>query len=282
MENLADHRSRSPAGVEARGVTQIPQGSGWVSPMAEGWLPVMAIILLVGGWEVAARAHWISPLFFPPPTVVLATLFEMTVEGRLGPMVGMTLLRLLLGVALGAGSGLALGWVMGASRPVRIAIDPIVAALHPLPKLALFPIFLVILGIGESSKIALVALTAFFPILLNTLAGARQIDRLYWEVASSFGASSWIVVRRMIIPGSMPLALTGLRVALNSALMVTIAVEMLSAKVGLGAAVWLTWQTMRMHELYAILMVIASLGIAFTWCVKRLALALTPWQAEDV
>src|SRR5690606_6881689 len=129
--------------------------------------------------------------------------------------------RLGAGVLIGGTAGLLLGWAMGASRPLRVAGEPLVAALHPLPKLAIFPIMLVLLGIGEASKIALVALTAFFPMVINTMAGVQQIDRAYWDAAANYGATGRALVRRVIIPGSLPLALVGLRLAVNGALVVT-------------------------------------------------------------
>lgn len=282
MENLANHRGRSTTSLNSEPVTSAASSlAQWRVPRLERWLPLLTTLLVACLWEIAARAAWISPLFFPPPTRSLQTLFEMLLTGDLWPILSITLYRLLVGVVLGAGAGLVLGWVMGAIRPVRIAIDPIVAALHPIPKVALFPIFLVVLGIGEASKIALVALTAFFPMLLNTLAGTRQIDRLYWEVATSFGASRLTLIRRIILPGSLPMALTGLRLALNSALVVTIAVEMLSARQGLGASIWLAWQTMRIHQLYAILIVVALLGLGFNFLAKKLAEHLAPWQPDN-
>lgn len=231
-------------------------------------------------WEAAARAGWISQLFFPPPSLILLVLGRLALTGKLWPALAITLYRLAAGVVLGASSGLLLGWLMGASRPLRVALDPIVAALHPLPKLAIFPIFLVLLGIGEASKIALVALTAFFPMVINTLAGVQQIDRTYWEAAANYGARGGKLLRRVILPGSLPLVLVGLRLAINGALVMTVAVEMLSAQEGLGAVVWLSWQTLRTEELYAVLVVIGLLGIAANSLLVAMIQRLLPWWVE--
>lgn len=242
-----------------------------------GW-SALVIIAALALWEIAARAGWISRLFFPPPSTILLTLARMMISGKLWPALALTLYRLALGVVIGAGSGLLLGWLMGASRPVQVALDPIVAALHPLPKLAIFPIFLVLLGIGEASKVALLATVAFFPMVINTLAGVQQIDRTYWEAAANYGATRSKLLRRVILPGSLPLALTGLRLAVNSALVVAIAVEMLSAREGLGATIWLAWQTLRTEELYAVLVVIGFLGLCSNQLLMVAAHRLTPWQ----
>ncbi len=232
-------------------------------------------------WEIAARAGWISPIFFPPPSTILVTLGRMVVTGALWPALTITLYRMVLGVALGGVAGLLLGWLMGASRSVRVVADPVVAALHPLPKLAMFPIFLVLLGIGEASKVALVAFAAFFPMLLSTLAGVQQIDRTYWEAAINYGATGTALLRRVILPGSLPMVFTGLRLALNGALVVTIGVEMLSAREGLGARIWLVWQTLRTEELYAILIVIALCGLAGNALLSYAARRLVPWQSGE-
>ena len=247
----------------------------------ERWLPAVIILCGLGLWDLAARAGWISALFFPPPSLIVITLARLALTGDFWVALGITLFRLAAGVFIGGGAGLLLGWIMGASRPMRVALEPLVAALHPLPKLALFPIFLVLLGIGESSKIALVALTAFFPMLINTLAGVQQIDRTYWEVAANYGATGSKMLRRIILPGSLPMAVTGLRLATNGALMVTIAIEMLSARQGLGAKIWLAWQTLRVEELYATLVVIGLLGLVSSAILDHSAQQLMPWLSKD-
>jgi NitT/TauT family transport system permease protein len=258
--------------------------AGHVTPRLvrdERWWSALVILAALALWEIAARAGWISRLFFPPPSTILLTLGRMMLTGKLWPALALTLYRLALGVVIGAGSGLLLGWLMGASRPVRVALDPIVAALHPLPKLAIFPIFLILLGIGEASKVALLATVAFFPMLINTLAGVQQIDRTYWEAAANYGAAGGNLLRRVILPGSLPLALTGLRLAVNSALVVAIAVEMLSAQEGLGAMIWLAWQTLRTEELYAVLVVIGLLGLVFSALLGMLTKRLVSWHRQE-
>jgi ABC-type nitrate/sulfonate/bicarbonate transport system permease component len=111
----------------------------------------------------------------------------------------------------GAAGALHLGVAEESKRPGAIAgrTEPLVAALHPLPKVAIFPIVLVLLGIGEASKVALVALTAFFPMVINTLAGVRQIDNAYWEAAANYGARGRALLWRVILPGSLLMVLVG-------------------------------------------------------------------------
>lgn len=246
----------------------------------ENWLPVTVILAGLAAWELAAHTGWISVIFFPAPSQIASTLLQMVGTTTFWWTLGATLFRLMAGLFLGGSAGLLLGWAMGTSRPLRTALDPIVAALHPLPKLAIFPIFLVLLGIGEASKVALVALTAFFPMVINTLAGVRQIDANYWEAAANYGASGWALARRVILPGSLPMVMVGLRLAVNSAWVVTIAVEMLSAQDGLGARIWLVWQTLRLSELYAVLFIIALLGWGLHVLLITATTHLAPWHNE--
>ncbi len=248
------------------------------STYRECWLIGGVLLAGVLGWEIAARGGWISTLFFPSPSLILLTLGRVALTTAFWSALVITMVRLLGGVMIGATAGLLLGWGMGTIRAVRVAFEPIVAVLHPLPKLAIFPLFLVLLGIGEASKIAVVAVTAFFPMLINTLAGVEQIDRTYWEVAANYGVTGRQLLRRLIIPGSLPMTLVGLRLAVNNGLILTVAVEMLSTQQGLGARIWLAWQTLRLHELYVMLIVIGALGLLGNVLLNAMARYLLPWN----
>ena len=185
------------------------------------------------------------------------------------------------GALIGGAAGLSLGLLMGWSPRVRAIADPFVAAAHPIPKIAVLPLVLIIFGIGETSKIALIAVAAFFPMLINTMAGVRQIHPLHFEVAKNYGAGPWLVFRRVLWPGSLPLALAGARLALNTALVITVAVELLTARQGLGATIWLAWETMRTERLYVALLATAILGISFNLLLQFVAGRLAPWQIEQ-
>jgi ABC-type nitrate/sulfonate/bicarbonate transport system permease component len=245
------------------------------------WLSILSVVGLLAAWEGAALLGLISTLFFPPPSLIVQTLIKLLSTAEFWASLGMTVFRLVSGMAIGASGGLLLGWLMGANRPVRVAFDPLLAALHPIPKLAIYPIFLILLGVGELSKITLISIAAFFPVVLNTLSGVQHIDRKYWEVAENFGSTPLLLLRRVILPGSLPMALTGLRLAFNNALVVGIAIEMLSAREGLGAMIWMAWQTLRTEELYATLTVIAAIGITSNLVMHKVVSLLTPWNAAQ-
>ena len=192
-----------------------------------------------------------------------------------------SLFRLAAGILFGTAIGSVLGFAMGAYRPIRVVLDPFVAALHPIPKLAIFPLFLITLGLGESSRIAVIVSASLFPMLLSVMNGVLQINRFYFEIAASYGASKKMMLLRVILPGSLPSFFSGLRLALNTSLVLVIAVEMLSADDGLGALVWMAWQTMRINETFAVLIVIAVLGLIFNNVVYIMCRRLIPWQTAD-
>ena len=241
--------------------------------------PILAVAALAL-WETLARASLISTLFFPAPSVIVATFFRLLRDGTIPAHLLNTLRRLVTGFAAGAFPALVLGLAMGCSRRRRAAVDPLLAAVHPIPKIAILPLIMIIFGMGEISKVILVAAGAFFPILINTVAGVRQISPIHFEVAQNYGASRFRLFTRVLLPGSLPMVLAGVRLGLNVALLLTITSEIILAAPGLGHIIWLAWETFRTEEIYAALIVIASLGIAFSVGLQYLARRLVPWQVQ--
>lgn len=249
--------------------------------LASALAPALIIAALLAAWEAGVRWGLIAPLFFPAPSTIAQTTVDLWQEGTLGPALGRTLTRVGLGVLLGGVPGLCLGLVMGWSRTLRVLLDPLVAALHPLPKIALLPLIMIVLGVGEEAKVFVAALGAFFPMLINTMAGVREIHPIHFEVAANCSASPWRVLRRVVLPGSLPMMMTGLLIALNTTLLLTIAVEMVAAREGLGATIWLAWQTMHTEDVYACLLVITGLGLAFNAAVLWLTRRIAPWRDKS-
>jgi ABC-type nitrate/sulfonate/bicarbonate transport system permease component len=273
MAHLEDARKTSARELVA---TRLKGG-----PRRETWLAALIVVGILAAWEGLARAGRLSALFFPAPSAIALTLIRLLTGGELAIHLGATLSRLLLGFALGALPGLLLGLVMGWSARLRAIVDPFVAAAHPIPKIAILPLVMIVLGIGESSRVAVIAITAFFPMLINTVAGVRQIPPIYFEVARNYGAGRRRTLVRVILPGSLPLVLAGARLALNVSLLLTITVELVTAREGLGELIWFAWETLRTEQLYASLVVIATLGIAFNLFIQFLLARLVPWQAAQ-
>lgn len=243
-------------------------------------IPLVVSATVLVAWEILARLGVLSPVLFSSPTVILRTLAGAIATGEMLRNAVATLARTSLGLLFGAIPGLLLGFAMGASPTLRRALDPLLAAVHPIPKIAILPLLMLFFGIGEGARIAVAAVAAFFPMLINTMAGVRQINPLYFEVAESYGASRARIFRRVIVPGSLPMVFSGARLAVNVTLLVTIAAEIVMADRGLGSLVWLAWETLRVELLYATLIVIAVLGVLLTGGLRLLRRALAPWQVE--
>ena len=246
----------------------------------ERWGLAAFLLTTLGTWELGCHAGVISGLFFPAPSVIVLTLVRLTASGKIANHLGTTLLRVLLGFGIGGILGMFLGLVMGWSPRLRAFFDPLIAAAHPVPKIATLPLIMVLFGIGESSKIAVIAVAAFFPMLINTMAGVKQIPGIHFEVAQNYGATIRKVFTRVIWPGSLPMILTGTRLALNIALLIAIAVEMVASQEGLGSMIWLAWQTLRTEELYVSLFVISLVGILINGILRRAAHSLVPWKRD--
>jgi len=244
------------------------------------WVSAAVFLVALVIWELLVRLGQIPPLFFPAPSAILSTLLRLLSTGELARHVRATLWRVSLGAVVGASAGYISGLSMGWSRPLRALLDPFLSAIHPLPKIALLPLIMIVFGLGESSKIVAIAVSAFFPMWINTLTGVLQMHPVYFEVAHNYGASVRRLFTGVIVPGSLPWVLTGLRLALNTALLIAIAVELTTAREGLGQLIWFAWQTLRTDELYATLVVIGLMGMAFNRLLEWLMRRLVHWQTE--
>lgn len=243
-------------------------------------LPVgsLAGILLV--WELCGRLGLLNPLFFPVPTLIISTFFTLLADGDIQKHLAITLFRVFAGFLIGTIPGIAIGLVMGASDTVRQILDPVVAALYPIPKLSIFPLLMVIFGIGELSKIMAIAIGCFFLTLINAMAGVRNINKVYFEVAKNYGASKRQLFTRVMLPASMPMIFTGIRIALGMSLIVVVGVEFISANYGIGAMIWNAWQTFEIEKLYVGIALCAILGLLLTFSLKKLEEYLIPWVGQ--
>ena len=240
---------------------------------------VVWLVLLVV-WEGIIRAGWYTGLFLPAPSAILSSLGGLIADGTLAGHITFTVIRIVMGLIGGATLGLLLGLAMGMSKRLRRLFDPIVAALHPIPRLAFFPLLIVVFGVGEMSKLAAVSLGAFFPMLLNTMAGVRGMNPVHLELGRSYGATRRQMFLHVLFPGSLPLMLTGLRLSSNVAFHATIGVEMVGSRTGIGSLLWLSWQTFSIDQLYATLTVIAALGIGLASLIRWITVRGAPWLAE--
>ena len=243
------------------------------------WLSLLSPVLLLAFWELAVRVGWLDYRFYSSPSEVFSKLAELIADGQIFRDLGISLTRIALGFLLGGIPAVVVGLLMGINPVVRALVQPIAAAIYPIPKVALLPLIIVILGIGESSKVATVAVSVFFLVVLNVAASVMQVDPHYFEVARSFGATRRDLFWTVALPASLPGIMTSIKLGMGFALTLIIAVEFVGADEGIG---WLIW---RAQELYAIdtmlagLVVIALVGWLITALLDELEYLLVPWQA---
>lgn len=244
------------------------------------WLSFPLLVVIIAFWQWQSSRPGSVAILLPPPMAIVKEFWVLLVSGQLVRHLGATLARTVSGFLLGGIPGFLLGLWLGYYAAARRVADPWIGALHAIPKVTLLPFFMIALGVGESSKIAVVAVSAFFPLLINSMAGVWQISPIHFEVARNCGARPLKIFIRVIFPGSLPLALAGARLSLNIALLLAITVEMIGATTGLGAMIWEAWQTLRVEDLYIGLVLAAALGVGIRGVISWLALRLTPWQKE--
>jgi NitT/TauT family transport system permease protein len=235
---------------------------------------------LLLAWELAARFGLIDVRFFPAPTTIIGALIELTRSGELIEHVAVSLQRIGLGFLLGGIPAVIIGISMGISRPVRALIDPLISATFPIPKSALLPFILLIFGLGEMSKVVMVAIGVFFPIAINATAGVLQINPIYFDVGKSFKASKWDTFRTIALPGALPFIMTGFKLSAGIALILIAVTEMVGAKSGIGYMIWSAWEIFAVPKMYVGLFTIALIGFAVTFLLREVERLVIRWKPE--
>jgi NitT/TauT family transport system permease protein len=244
-------------------------------------LSTLTPLALLAVWELAARAGWIDQRLYTPPTEIIATGVKLAASGELWTHLVPTVLRLLSGFVIGAAAGIVVGLLMGVSRIVRAALGPTFTALYALPKIAILPLLLLIFGLTETPKVLSVAISVFFVLQINTLAGVVQIDGRILEAARAYRATGWRLFRYVLLPGSIPAIFTGLQVAAGSAVIVVTAVEFVASNTGLGYLIWNSWQLFQPAQMYVGLIVVSIIGALLTAAIVLLERALVPWRRAN-
>jgi NitT/TauT family transport system permease protein len=209
----------------------------------------------------------------------LSTLLTMMKSGELQDDTLISMTRLAVGFLVGGIPALIIGVVMGLNSTLRAMIDPLIAATYPIPKSSILPLALLVLGLGEASKIFMVAIGVFYPIAMNAMAGVREINRVYLDVGHNFKASRWDVFRTIALPGAMPMIMTGIKLGVGMGLVLIAIAEMVGAKSGLGYLIWNAWETFAVDQMYVGLFVIALIGFALTLILNELEKVFVPWKS---
>ena len=244
-------------------------------------LPFAFIGAVLLAWEAAARSGKWSPLLFPSLSRIWNELVLFFTKTEMLSETLLTLERALGGFALAAVAGILLGIVMGRSRMVGALLDPLFSGTYAVPKLALFPIFIFVFGIGSLSKVALVFLECLYPIVVMTYAGAREVqEKLLWS-ARNMGASRAAILRRVVIPATTPFIFAGFRVAVPVAMIVVVITEMISSADGLGYQVIYAMASLKTDRMLAVVVVIAALGWLLDKAVVLARDRLIYWEKLD-
>ena len=251
---------------------------GGFAPVPRRWAGVVVFAVLIGLAEWGTRAEWISPLTLPRPSDVLQTFQELYQSGLLFKHLLPSLMRLAVGAAIGVSIGIATGVLIGLFSYIRAGLSPLIAAIFPIPKIALLPLFVIWFGIDEGSKYALIAFGTFTPTVVATYGAVDNVDRSLIRMGQSFGLTWISIVRKVVIPGAMPGILSGLRISLAIAIILLVAAEMLGAEYGIGAYILEAGSLYDLERLFAGVVILSLLGILVGATVGSLERRLLSWR----
>jgi NitT/TauT family transport system permease protein len=237
------------------------------------------LVVILGGWEIVGSN--INPLFVSSPSAIAEALWKITLSGQLLDALKISVWVMLLGFAFAVVVGIPLGILMGRTRVLEIMLEPYVNALFVTPRVALIPIILIWFGIGLTAQVFVVFLSSVFPILINSYAGARNVNREWVETARSFGANPRQEFFQIVLPGSVPFIATGLRLGIGHAVIGMIVAEMFLALSGLGGLLVNFGDLFQTASMFAVIIVVALLGIVLTAAVKKVEDHFALWRSSE-
>ncbi|GLK66146.1 ABC transporter permease subunit [Paracoccus kondratievae] len=230
-------------------------------------------------WQVASRSGWVSPSVLPPLDTIASALWNGIASGALVDDIAISLQRSGIAFAAAVVLGIPLGLFMGQIAAVERALDPILQLFRQTSALALYPVFILLLGLGETSKIFVIFWATLFPVLLATIGGVKEVDRKLIEMARTYGATPLAVFRRVILPASVPSIFVGLRLSATTALLLLIAAEMIGANKGLGFQVMNAQYNFQIPLMFASIFLLAGLGLVANFILVALQNRLCRWAA---
>jgi NitT/TauT family transport system permease protein len=243
-------------------------------------LTIAGPVLLLLLWELLSRTEIINPIYWPAPSKLWPTAVEMFRERDLLGDIEISMFRILAGFVIGTIPGVLLGLAMGLFWPIRVFFMPLATAIYAVPKIAILPLAIIAFGIGELSKIMIVAISIFFLIALNTMAGVLAIDGQFRDVARNLGANRIKMFFTVALPGSLPAIFTGMRLSLGFALIVIVGTEFLAASKGIGYVIWQNYQILRIKEMFVGLIITGLLGWGMNLVLDLLERWLVPWRNQ--
>jgi NitT/TauT family transport system permease protein len=240
-----------------------------------GWV---ALALVIGLWQLAGSTGFVNPLFLPAPSAIAVALYKLAVSGALWQHVSYSVMRIGTGWILGTVAGVIVGFAIGLSSLARGVGITFISALFPIPKIALLPLLILWLGIGEEPKIATIALGVFFSTAISVYSGVDSVPRNLIRMAQSFNVPFHSIVRRVIWPGALPSILAGFRITASVALLLVVSAEMIGAQFGIGAFVLQAGNLMQTDQLLAGVVMLSLFGLAVGRLINWLETRLLHWR----
>ena len=253
------------------------RGAGFVPASSRfgGWI---ALALVIAIWQAAGSAGVVNPLFLPAPSAIARAIYQLAISGALWQHLSASLLRIGVGWLLGTAAGVAVGFAIGLSRLARSVGITFISALFPIPKIALLPLLILWLGIGEEPKIATIALGVFFSTAISVYSGVDAVPRNLIRMAQSFNVPFATIVRKVIWPGALPAILAGFRITASVALLLVVSAEMIGAQYGIGAFVLQAGNLMQTDQLLAGVVILSVFGLAVGKVIGWLETRLLHWR----
>lgn len=250
---------------------QRTSGAGWVQHV------VLAVSILLA-WEIAGRTIFANSLFIGPFSEVVAALYEWFRTGFIWPHLRTSMAELIIGFAISAVVGVMIGVILGSSNRLYTLLNPWVGILYVTPMVAITPVFILAFGIGIASKVALIISLAVFPIIVNTSAGFRSVDKRYLELAASFNASRRDLAFKIRLPASLPFILSGLRLGSGRAVIGVVVGEFFLAREGVGYLIAQASATFATADLFAGVIIFGLIGLSFFYTFEVLERRVAPWR----
>ena len=251
---------------------------GGLTPRDSWRVGAATLIGLVALWQAGVWAGFIPTMFLPSPGSIAVTLWHLTVSGELWKHLSASLARLAVGWVVGTVFGVAMGVAAGLWSATRSPVAAVVAALFPIPKIALVPLFIIWFGIGEGSKIATLAFGVFFPTVIATMGAVDNVPRGLIRMGQSFGLSTGTIIRTIILPGAAPAILNAFRVTSSIAIVLLVAAEMIGAEAGIGAFVLSAGNLYDTDALMAGIVVLSLMGLAVAGLIGLAERVLLRWR----
>ncbi len=241
---------------------------------------ITSVVVVLGAWEAAVRILQPSTVIIVAPSAIPPAFWRLAETGELWTHFSVSMKQFLLGYLLASALAIPIGLWMGASRRAHDYGDPWLTALYATPNVALAPLFIIWLGFGDVSHIAIIALVAFFPVIINTIDGVHAVERDLREVGIAFRANKREVFALVDLPGAMPYIFTGLRLAMARALVGIVVADLFGAQAGLGYLILTSAQLFATADVFVGVLILAALGVGLTFALRVLQKKLTPWQIE--